>query len=157
MILSSNPEAPPPGSTVKKSNIKCYNYSREGHYQSGCQFPAHYSHYDEDEHTTGMCPLPVKPAVLQWYGYAVDGAGFHYLEMGDAMLVASVAEQENAATVIINDADPRSKLSVQFLSDDLKKLADANWDWQVRRFNDSDFSVVFPNSSRGENGADTDG
>jgi hypothetical protein len=53
----------------------------------------------------------VKPAVLQWYGYAVDGAGFHCLEMDDALLTASVAEQENAATVIINDIDPRSKLS----------------------------------------------
>jgi hypothetical protein len=52
----------------------------------------------------------VKPTALQWYGYAIDGAGFHYLEMDEAMLAASVAEQENAATVIINDADPRSKL-----------------------------------------------
>jgi hypothetical protein len=66
-----------------------------------------------------MCPLPVKPAVLQWYGYAVDGAGFHCLEMDDVLLVASVADQENAATVIINDIDPRSKLSEQLLSDDL--------------------------------------
>jgi hypothetical protein len=36
---------------------------------------------------------------------------------------------------------------VQLLSDDLKKLVNANWDWQVRSVNDSDFSVVFPNSS----------
>jgi hypothetical protein len=94
-----------------------------------------------------MFPLPVKPAVLQWYGYVVDGVGFHYLEMDNALLVASVAEQENAATVIINDIDPRSKLSEQLLSDDLKKLVDANWDWQVRRASESDFSVVFPNSA----------
>jgi hypothetical protein len=85
--------------------------------------------------------------VLQWYGCVVDGVGFHYLEMDDALLAASVAEQENAATVIINDIDPRSKLSEQLLSDDLKKLVDANWGWQVRRASDSDFSVVFPNSA----------
>jgi hypothetical protein len=89
----------------------------------------------------------VKPTVLQWYGYAVDGAGFHCLEMDNALLAANVAEKENAATVIINDIDPRSKLSEQLLSDDLKKLVDANWDWQVRRASDSDFSVVFPNSA----------
>jgi hypothetical protein len=147
VALSSNPEAPPPGSVVKKSNIKCYNCSREGHYQSGCQFLAHCSRCAEDGHTTGMCPLPVKPAELQWYGYAVDGAGFHCLEMGDVLLAASVAEQENATIVIINDIDPRSKLSEQLLSDDLKKLVDANWDWQVRRDSDSDFSVVFPKSA----------
>jgi hypothetical protein len=94
-----------------------------------------------------MCPLPVKLAVLQWYGYAVDGVGFHCLEMDDALLAASVAAQENVATVIINNIDPRSKLSKQLLSDDLKKLVDANWDWQVQRVSDSNFSVVFPNSA----------
>jgi hypothetical protein len=94
-----------------------------------------------------MCPVPVKPEVLQWYGYAAAGGGFHCLEMDESVLAASVVEQENAATVIINDVDPRSKLSVQLLSDDLKKLVDANWDWQVKRTSDSDFSVVFPNSA----------
>jgi hypothetical protein len=66
--------------------------------------------------------------------------------MDEAVLAASVAEQENAATIIINDVDLRSKLLVQLLTDDLKKLVDANWDWQVKRTSDSDFSVVFPNS-----------
>jgi hypothetical protein len=94
-----------------------------------------------------MCPVQVKPAVLQWYGYVAAGGGFHCLEMDETVLAANVAEQENAATVIINDVDPRSKLSVQLLSDDLKRLVDANWDWQVKRTSDSDFSVVFPNSA----------
>jgi hypothetical protein len=90
-----------------------------------------------------MCPVPVKPAVLQWYGYAAAGGGFHCLEMDETVLVASVAEQENAATVIINDVDPRSKLSVQLLSDDLKRLVDANWDWQVKRT-----SVIYKRCTR---------
>jgi hypothetical protein len=94
-----------------------------------------------------MCPVPLKPAVLQWYGYTAAGGGFHCLEMDETVLATSVAEQENAATVIIIDVDPRSKLSVQLLFDDLKKLVDANWDWQVKRTSDSDFSVVFPNSA----------
>jgi hypothetical protein len=78
-----------------------------------------------------MCPVAAKPASLQWYGYAVDGVGLHCLEMDDSVLEASAAEQENAATVIINDIDPR-KLSVQLLSDDLKRLVDDTWDWQVK-------------------------
>jgi hypothetical protein len=88
----------------------------------------------------------VKPATLQWYGYAVDGVGFHCLEMDDALFNARVALPENAAMVIINEIDPRSKLSVQLLSDDLKKLVEEHWDWQVKRINDSDFSVIFPNA-----------
>jgi hypothetical protein len=95
-----------------------------------------------------MCPIPLKPAVLQWYGYAADGSGFHCLKMDEAVLAASMAEQENAATVIINDVDPRSKLLVQLLIDDLKKLVDDAWDSQVKRISDSDFLVVFPNSVR---------
>jgi hypothetical protein len=79
-----------------------------------------------------MCPIPLKPAVLQWYGYTADGAGFHCLEMDEVVLAGSAAEQENATTVIINDVDPRSKLSIQLLTNDLKKLVDANWDWQVK-------------------------
>jgi hypothetical protein len=42
-----------------------------------------------------MCPIPVKPAVLQWYGYAAADGGFHCLEMDEAVLAASAAEQEN--------------------------------------------------------------
>jgi hypothetical protein len=35
---------------------------------------------------------------------------------------------------------------MQLLSDDLKKLVEEHWDWQVKRINDSDFSVIFPNA-----------
>jgi hypothetical protein len=55
-----------------------------------------------------MCPVMVKLATLQWYGYAVDGVGFHCLEMDDALFNSRVALLENAATVIINEIDPRT-------------------------------------------------
>jgi hypothetical protein len=93
-----------------------------------------------------MCPISLKPVVLQWYGYAADGTGFHCLEMDEVVLTASVAKWENTTTVIINDVDPRSMLYIQLLTDDLKKQLDANWDSQVKRINDSNFLVVFPNS-----------
>jgi hypothetical protein len=37
-----------------------------------------------------MCPVMVKLATLQWYGYAVDGVGFHCLEMDETLFNASV-------------------------------------------------------------------
>jgi hypothetical protein len=55
--------------------------------------------------------VAVKPSSLPWYGYAIDGVGFNCLEMKESVLQASVAEQVNTATVIINAIDPRSKLS----------------------------------------------
>jgi hypothetical protein len=47
-----------------------------------------------------MCPKASKHPVLQWYGYAVDGVGFHCLEVDDAGLASSPAASENEATVI---------------------------------------------------------
>ena len=41
VVLSSHTEARDHTSGKKKLGIKCYNYSRDGHYQSTCQFPAH--------------------------------------------------------------------------------------------------------------------
>jgi hypothetical protein len=52
--LSSQSDPPEPPQGQKKAGIKCYNYSRDGHYQSGCIFPAHYSVCDLDGHTAGV-------------------------------------------------------------------------------------------------------
>jgi hypothetical protein len=71
----------------KKQGIKCFNCGRDGHFQSGCQFKAHCSLCDTEGHTTGMCPWALKQLMLQWYGYAMDGVGFHCLEVEDSMLV----------------------------------------------------------------------
>jgi hypothetical protein len=38
----------------RQANIKCFNCSRDGHYQSGYQLPVHCSRCDEDGHTTDM-------------------------------------------------------------------------------------------------------
>jgi hypothetical protein len=38
-----------------------------------------------------MCPRVVKQPSLQWYGYVVDGIGFHCLEVEEAMLVVEAS------------------------------------------------------------------
>ncbi|KAM0831647.1 hypothetical protein ACQ4PT_065362 [Festuca glaucescens] len=125
----------------KKSNIKCFNCSRDGHYQSGCHFPAHCGVCDVDGHTTGMCPKANKKASRQWYGYAVDGVGFHCLEMDDALLTAgSGGGPDHAALVIAVE----NTMTCDLLTQDLKALVEDNWDWRVRRISDTDFAVVFP-------------
>ncbi|KAM0830274.1 hypothetical protein ACQ4PT_066313 [Festuca glaucescens] len=145
--VSSHTEVQPPCSGGKKARIKCYNCSREGHYQSGWKFPVHCSICEEDGHTTGMCPVAAKPASLQWYDYAVDGVGFHCLEMDDSLLEASAAETTNGATVIINDEELHVKLTPSLLEEDLKKMVEENWDWRIRQLSETDFVVVFPTAS----------
>ncbi|KAM0831559.1 hypothetical protein ACQ4PT_065458 [Festuca glaucescens] len=103
--------------------------------------------YEEDGHTTGMCPSASKPATLQWYGYALDSVGFHCLEMDEALCDARVANTANTATVIINEGEAHVKMTPQLLEEDLKKMVDNNWDWRVHQINDTDFAVVFPNAT----------
>jgi hypothetical protein len=87
-----------------------------------------------------MCPKAPKQPALQWYGYAVDGVGFHCLEVDEAALVPDSAASENEATVIAAE----NRLTCELLSQDLKALIEDNWDWKVRRISDTDFSVVCP-------------
>jgi hypothetical protein len=51
-------------------------------------------------------------------------------------------EPENLAYVLVDD--PRA--SVEVIEDGLKKLVCTEWDWQVERLSETDFSVVFPNT-----------
>jgi hypothetical protein len=124
----------------KKQGIKCYNYSQDGHYQSASTALAHCSVCDKDGHTTGMCRLAVKQPSLQWYGYALDGIGFHCLEVEDLLLEVVHSSKEHEAMVIAG----KNHLNPDLLSQDLKALVEGTWDWKVRRLSDTDFAVVFP-------------
>ena len=50
-----------------------------------------------------MCPNQAKPPSLQWYGYAVDGLGFHCLELPEAEDATSVVNPSLSATVIAHE------------------------------------------------------
>jgi hypothetical protein len=87
-----------------------------------------------------MCPQAGKRPSLQWYGYAVDGIGFHYLELDESLMVGDAAVKEREAMLIAAE----NRLNADLLTQDLKALVEDNWDWQVRRISDTDFVVIFP-------------
>jgi hypothetical protein len=69
-----------------------------------------------------MCPKASKQPVLQWYGYAVDGVGFHCLEVEEIGLAADPTASENEAMVIAAD----NRLTCELLTQDLKALIEDN-------------------------------
>jgi hypothetical protein len=70
----------------------------------------------------------------------VDGIGFHCLEVEEDQLVAEQSPPEHEAIVIAGE----NRLTCDLLSQDLKALVEDNWDWQVKRISDTDFSVICP-------------
>jgi hypothetical protein len=50
-----------------------------------------------------MCPKASKLPSLQWYGYVVDGIGFHCLEVEEEQLVAEQSSPEHEAIVIAGE------------------------------------------------------
>jgi hypothetical protein len=86
-----------------------------------------------------MCPQAGKQPSLQWYGYAVDGIGFHYLELDESLMVGDATIKEHEAMLIVAE----NRLNADLLTQDLKALVEEYWDWQAWRISDIDFDVIF--------------
>jgi hypothetical protein len=86
-----------------------------------------------------MCPSTSKPLALKWYGVAIDGKDFFAM---DNVAPLPRIQHENLVYVLVDD--PRA--SVEVIKDGLKKLVCEDWNWQVERLSETDFSVVFPNA-----------
>jgi hypothetical protein len=84
-----------------------------------------------------MCPAASKQAEVKWFGFAIDGKGFYAM---DNVSPLPCAQPANLAVVLVDD--PRA--SEQVLEEGLKLLVCEDWNWQVRRLSETDFSVVFP-------------
>jgi hypothetical protein len=50
-----------------------------------------------------MCPKAAKHPSLQWYGYGVDGVGFHCLEVDEEQVVVDQATPKHEAIVIAGE------------------------------------------------------
>jgi hypothetical protein len=126
-----------------KPIITCFNCSLSDHYQSNCKAPPHCALCDIDGHTMAMCLAAAKQAEVKWYGLAIDGKGLYAM---DNVLPLPCAQPANLAFVLVDD--PRA--SEQVLEEGLKLLVCEDWNWQVRRLSETDFSVVFPTPDVGD-------
>jgi hypothetical protein len=76
--------------------------------------------------------------ILQTYGSAITGGGFFNIEV-------EPLQPREAGEVFAAIVQFKSKvLSDSELSNELMHLVDEQWDWQVNKITDSEFSVHFP-------------
>ena len=52
-----------------KGKITCFNYTKAGHYHSGCMLPPHCSLCEINGHTKDMYPVTTKEPKIKWSGY----------------------------------------------------------------------------------------
>jgi hypothetical protein len=84
-----------------------------------------------------MCASLAKASEPFWAGFGVDGRGFTCCEVPEEELLSPAP---NAAMVILEEGD----LSAEQLEDELKDLVEEDWEWRVRKINQTDFAMFFP-------------
>jgi hypothetical protein len=74
-------------------------------------------------------------------GHAIAGAGFFAIEVDP---IKGKSTGESFTAVIKFKGSPLSPLQI---SEEFKDLVDEQWDWQVCRLSETEFSVCFPSQA----------
>jgi hypothetical protein len=72
-------------------------------------------------------------------GHAITGGGFFNIDVEPLSRKGDTGEVFAAAIKFAS-----TPLSGEQLTEELKLMVDENWDWQVSRVSESEFTVVFP-------------
>ena len=84
-----------------------------------------------------MCPVVVRVPELKRYGYGIDGVGFYAFDCQELAPPESVSTAAVIKALVDN-------VDEDMIDAGLRKLLDANWDYQVRKIKENHFAIVFP-------------
>ncbi|KAK1644864.1 hypothetical protein QYE76_062669 [Lolium multiflorum] len=130
--------AGPVGATA---DAECFKCGRPGHFQTSCTFEPICVICGGEGHASANCMSRGKFLRLQTMGHAIAGDGFFAIEVDP---IKGKSTGESFTTVIKFKSTPLSPLQI---SDELKDLVDEQWDWQVCRLSETEFSVCFPSQA----------
>jgi hypothetical protein len=91
----------------------------------------------KEGHLSAMCSIFSKLQEPFWAGFGGDGKGFYCLEVAEDELQKPKA---NSALVCIEAGE----LTAEQVDAEFKDLVEEDWDWQVHKVSETDFSLVFP-------------
>ncbi|KAK1643488.1 hypothetical protein QYE76_061293 [Lolium multiflorum] len=118
---------------------ECFKCGRQGHFQSECSFQPLCVICSSEGHASADCPAKRNILRLQSMGHAITGGGFFNIDVEPLSRKGDTGEVFAAAIKFAS-----TPLSGEQLTEELKLMVDENWDWQVTRVSESEFTVVFP-------------
>jgi len=129
--------------------VVCFNCGEMGHLSSSCNRPKVCFNCRLTDHVVEQCPEWLKPPMAaQYYGSACVGLGFYHIDVGardnrfshwngmDNFGVLSIVEGEMDEAGILEN---------------LRELFDKDWNWQLKKTDDTSYIVRFPPSRKVEN------
>ncbi|KAK1599880.1 hypothetical protein QYE76_018482 [Lolium multiflorum] len=119
------------------TRIICYKCGQSGHMQVDCTANPFCVNCKKEGHLSAMCSIFSKLQEPFWAGFGGDGKGFFCLEVAEEELHKPKA---NSALVCIEAGD----LTAEQVDAEFKDLVEEDWDWQVHKVSETDFSLVFP-------------
>ncbi|KAK1608743.1 hypothetical protein QYE76_032416 [Lolium multiflorum] len=119
------------------TRIICYKCGQSGHMQVDCTANPFCVNCKKEGHLTAMCSIFSKLQEPFWAGFGGDGNGFFCLEVAEEELQKPKA---NSALVCIEAGE----LTAEQVDAEFKDLVEEEWDWQVHKVSETDFSLVFP-------------
>lgn len=117
--------------------MTCYNCHQVGHHKSQCPNPSFCYACKQSGHIDTKCPSTKTNKGMKLCGFGMPGQFFCSL-----IVLEEQVEIDNAIRAIVIMLEGRGK---KFrISTELKYLADADWDWQVKRLTSNTFLVTVP-------------
>jgi hypothetical protein len=138
----SKPEKKEDEDPEKLAKVTCFNCAQWGHFSNECREPHLCFICQTGDHLGTNCPewdRPLEPA--QYLGSAAQGLGFFHVDVAEEVNKSGYMRfLENCAILTVEEGD----ISETEIVENLQKLFDPVWHWQLREIEEFKFLVRFP-------------
>jgi hypothetical protein len=120
----------------ERRKLKCFRCQEIGHHQKDCSNELICFKCKEPGHMATEClEIHSRSSELRMFGFAVPDQGFY------SIIVSGEHDQQKAACIIQVLQGEASECK---LEEELKNLINEQWDWQVRKVENKEYTTIFP-------------
>jgi hypothetical protein len=130
------------GAIEKLASVTCYNCAEWGHFCTDCKEPKMCFVCQTSNHVGRECPEWMKPVEsAQYLGSAAQGLGFFHIEVVEEKSRSGYLKfLDNCAVLSVEEGF----IEVEEIVENLQKMFDPNWHWQLKEVGDHKYLVRFP-------------